>query len=362
MPIIATSPRRCAWCAIAALLLATVTCDDRAGDMADGEVTAERRVVETVMAERGLLVERIESAGTIAGIEEVYVVAKTEGTIESVRFDLGDQISKGALLVTIDDESVAFNLREAREQVRIAELNFQAVQSLYEQQAASRTELAEARSRLDRARAQLAAARQASSNTRISAPIRGYIAAKEPVVVTGNYLTRGTRIAWLVDVSRIKVEVALGQREVTLVDTGTPARIEPHAGCPADSQLVGTVTAVAAGADPTTGSFTTVVAADNPCGITLKAGMTAAVVIETSLTDSTLIIPTSAFAGSTTVFVYNSARVRSRSVTRGQTVGNRTEILSGLSEGEAVVIRPPPTLESGQETDTAILGDSDAWQ
>ncbi len=344
------------------LMLFTPLCNDRNADGADSEVTPERRVLETVLARRGVLVERLESAGTIAGIDEVYVVAKTEGMIEKVYFELGDLVDDGAILVTIDNQSAAYSLRDAREQVRVARLNYEAIQRLYEQQAASRAERAEARSRLERALAQLAAAREAYANTRIAAPLSGYIATKEPIVVPGNYLTPGTRIAWIVDVSRVKVEVALGQREVALVDTGATARIAPHAGCPTDSQLVGTVAAIAAGADPATGSFTTVITADNPCGIGLKAGMTATVVIETSLTDSTVIVPTSAFADSATLFVFDSVRVQARSVTRGETVGNRTEVLEGLAAGEAVVARPPSTLESGQQADTVILGDSDVWQ
>ena len=332
------------------------------GDGAGGESEVRTQKLEVVTVTKGVLVSRIQSSGIIKGIQEIMVTSKTQGTIESVSFEIGDYKKQGETMVVVDNAEAAYNLQQARQALNAARLNLQAISKLYSQGAASDAELANARSAFNSAKSQYEAAKEANANTRIRAPIKGYIATKEPAITVGNNISPATPVALIVDLSRIRIEIPLGESNVSMVDTGALVMIIPFAQCKGDSQFSGKVTAVAAGANPATGSFTAVITADNPCGIALKSGMTATVIVQTSVRDSTFIIPTSSIIDSNKVFLFQGGEVRKRQIVRGETVGNRTEALSGLDSGMVVVITPPPGLTSGASVDTALLGESGSWQ
>lgn len=336
-------------------------CGNNGGNGED-MISGQKRVLEVVRAQRGIIEEQIQSSGTVKGIREVWVTAKAQGAIESVSFELGDSVNEGDPLIEIDDATVAYNMAEARERYQSAKMNLNAIENLAEQGAASRVEITNARSQFNSARSALEATREALSNTNVTAPITGHVAQKGPEITRGGYISPGTRIGKIIDLSRVIVEVSVGDREVLNIDTGLAARIIPYAGCPRDSQLAGRVTAIAAGADPATGSFTIIVEADNECGIRLRSGVPVTAVIETARNDSTILIPTSALADSRSIFVFEQGRVYRRRFTMGETIGNRTEALDGIDIGQPVVVTPPPGLTDGEEADTVLVSEKSLWE
>jgi multidrug efflux pump subunit AcrA (membrane-fusion protein) len=48
------------------------------------------------------------------------------------------------------------------------------------------------------------------------------------------------------------------------------------------------------------------------------------------------------------VFVYANGKVERRSVTLGETISGHRQVLSGLRDGERVVLSPPEALADGQ--------------
>lgn len=347
---------------VRALLCGILFCSCNDNQQTDGDTDiGVSRTVEVARVTRGMLRPSIEGSGTVKGIQEVWVTAKARGTIDSVTFELGDLVSKGQTLVTLDIQTARYNLQQAREQLRSARLNYNAIEQLAEKQAASEAELANARAQLNAARARFETAREAQDNVNVTAPITGRIADKQPIVTRGTAIAPGAQIARIVDLSRFQVEVPLGEREVIEVESGARVRILPYVNCPRDSQLTGRVTAIAAGADPATGSFTTVITSDDSCGSRLRAGMTVTVRIETTV-DSTILIPTSSIVDTNQVFVYDAGIVQRKELILGATFGNRTEVTSGLDTGDVVVITPPPDLSSQDSVDTSVVGATGTWE
>ncbi len=343
-------------------VLLLLSCGQQQSERQDISDDKTPRVLEVVRVSRGVINQRVESSGTIGGIEEVWVVSQSQGTITEIWFELGDRVKQGSILILLDNDAPRYSLAQANRQLESARLNYRAVKKLYDSEAASEAELANARGQLNKARAMFEQAQEALSNTRITTPINGFIAQKARDLTVGNYVAPGTRIAHVVDLSRIKVSIPLGEEEVIQVNRGSPAVIIPYSGCPIDSQIPAEVTAVAAGADQATGSFTALVEADNPCDTILRAGMTVTVLVDVSAGDSTLIIPTSALVEEDSVFVFSEGKADKRGVVIGRTVGNRTALRSGLDTGDVVIITPPPQLTDGEQIDTSLVGDSGVWE
>jgi membrane fusion protein (multidrug efflux system) len=331
---------------------------------AEGPAEARPLAVEALQVTRGELVRNIEAAGIVSGINEAYVVSETQGIIQGVSFELGDRVSEGQVLVKVDDTIPHLNMEQAKEQFEIAKLDLEATEKLFDNGSASKAELARARSAVNGAQALYQSALKTYRDCTIRAPIGGYVAEKENGITLGNYLSPGLRVAKIVDISSLKAEVAVGEGQVSLVAENAPATVlVPAAG---DQKLFeATVSAVAAGSDPATGSFPLVVVWKNPVGIAIKSGMSATVTIETQTQEPVVLIPSAAIVeqgGQSYVFTAEADRAALKPVQIGRRIGNIAEVLEGLEEGETLIISGLTSLRRGDPVQPSVIGESGSWQ
>ncbi len=331
---------------------------------AEGPDEVKPLAVEALTVTRGDLVRNIEAAGIVSGINEAYVVSETQGIIQSVSFELGDRVAEGQVLVKVDDTIPRLNMEQAKEQFEIAKLDLEATEKLFNDGSASKAELARARSAVNGTQARYQSALKTFRDCSIRAPIGGYIAGKESGITLGNYLSPGLRVARLVDISSLKAEVAVGEGQVSLVSAGAPATVLiPAAG---DQKLFqAAVSAVAAGSDPATGSYSVIVTWKNPVGNTIKSGMSATVTIQTQAQQPVVLIPSAAIveqAGQSFVFTAEEGRAAQKPVQVGRRIGNITEILDGLEEGQTLVISGLTALRRGDPVQPTVIGESGSWQ
>lgn len=339
-----------------ALLLSACGPDDEA-PVGESNTEPEPFAVEAVRAEMGFLVESIESAGLVSGINEAVVVSETTGIIEEVQFELGQEVASGDLLVQVDDTIEQLNMEQAENQYETAMIDLNAKEQSFESGNVSRAALIQARSTAQGAKAQYERAKKAYEDCSIRSPISGFIASKESTVSVGNYLTPGSRIARVVDLSELEVEIALGEGEIGLVEEGAPAVVRVGSVCE-EGPFEATVVAVAAGSDPATGSFAVVVRWPNPCGDKIKSGMSAEVTIEARNIEKQLIVPSSAIItedNKTYVKTVENNAVKQTQVELGRRRGNKTVITGGLTEGDLVILSRLTVLGEGDPVEPTIV-------
>jgi len=340
-------------------------CSDTETDLvSEGPVTDQPIAVEAIRITRGQLVNTINASGTIAGIREALVVSETQGIVEEVNFELGQEVEKGQVLLNVDDEIAELNMQQAAEQLENARIDYQTTENLIEKGGAARVDLLRARSALRGAEARYKQARKAYLDCAIASPIAGYIAAKEPAASLGNYLSPGMSIARVTDLSRIRLEVAVGEGVIGMIEEGAPAQVTISAACEQkvfDAQ----VTAVAAGSSPDTGSYLVVIEWENDCGPMLKSGMSAEASITPARGEPILLIPTAALLGREgrqVVFTDENGTAVQREVTIGNRLGGRAEVLSGIEEDDLVLISGITRLSEGDLIDSTIIGESGSWK
>jgi membrane fusion protein (multidrug efflux system) len=330
----------------------------------EGASEVKPLAVEALRVTRGELIRNIETAGIVSGINEAYVVSETQGIIQSVSFELGDRVSEGQVLVKVDDTIPRLNMEQAKEQLEIAKLDLEATEKLFNDGSASKAELARARSAVNGAQALHQSALKTFQDCTIRAPITGYIAGKESGITLGNYLSRSLRVARIVDISSLKAEVAVGEGQISLVAEKAPATVLiPAAG---DQKLFeASVSAVAAGSDPATGSYPVIVTWENPAGNAIKSGMSATVTIETQAQEPVVLIPSAAIVeqgGQNYVFTVEANRAAQKPIQVGRRIGNIAEILDGLKEGETLIISGLTALHRGNPVQPSVIGESGSWQ
>jgi membrane fusion protein (multidrug efflux system) len=198
----------------------------------------------------------------------------------------------------------------------------------------------------------------------VRAPVGGYVAARDASVSKGSFLNRGVRVARIVDLAVLRAEIAVGEREVGQVREGVTARVAVAGQC-APGEFDAVVKAVAAGADPGSGSFRVVVEWNNTCGSLIKSGMTATVTIPSAGQDTVVVVPTAALVvrdGRDAVLVAAGDRTVVRPVRKGRVAGNRTHILEGLAEGEVVIMSALGTLGPNDPVTVTLVGQSGTWR
>lgn len=342
--------------------------DDDAGpgsswNQTENQSEPKALAVEALTVSRGILNEYVEASGIISGINEAYVVSETQGIITLVNFELGDRIEKGQVLLKVDDKIQQINLEQAKIEYDNARLDYDAVQNLFDAGSASQSELNRANISLSGAKARYETALKAYNDCTLTAPISGLIAEKDNAVALGNYLNGGTRIARLVDISALKLEIAVGESEVGLLSEGAEAEVF----IPTCSRIenIGQIDAIAAGSDPATGSFTVIVTWDNQCPNIVRAGMTASVKIRTNEREPGIIVPSSAVftrQGTSYVYLEKDEAASLTEVSPGRVLGNRTEIESGLSIGEKIIVSGISSLREGTPVNSRVIGESGTWQ
>lgn len=320
--------------------------------------------VEAVEITRGILVPYVEANGVVSGIREAFVVSETQGIIKAVNFEIGDSIKAGAPMLQVSDTVARLNMEQARQQYDNARVDLEAAERFFRQGSASQTELSRARAAFNGARAVFEAAQKAFEDTTLKAPISGSVAWKDPVAAEGNLVSPGTRAARIVDMQELRISLSVGERQVGLIELGAEAAVTIPSACNI-GPVYGKVSAIASGSDLSTGSFTVIVTAPNPCFETIKAGMSAQVRITARENNPGLIVPTSSIVtreGGEYLFVAENGRARAVPLSGKSVSGNRTSITGDVQEGEYVVISGLSVLRPGRGVSATVVGKSGEWK
>ncbi len=203
----------------------------------------------------------------------------------------------------------------------------------------SAADLASYQKAVDAASAQVAVAQQALAQATIASPIAGTVVAANLAV--GDSVTSGSSTANVIVQGEggFEVSTTIGIDRITHVEVGQAASVVPDG---SDTPLEGKVSSIGIVPDPnsSTTSYLVRIGLEQP-GKALDNGATGTVSIVTQSARSALAVPTSAVTttGSRhTVEVLDGDGTRQVAVQVGAVGGTWTEIKSGLSSGQTVVL------------------------
>jgi RND family efflux transporter MFP subunit len=317
----------------------------------DAGVAAEvaGRVVATPV-ERGSRVGANDSLVRLAAAEGEAQAIEAQANAAQIEARLG--IANGAPFAVESVPEVA----NARASVQLARSEFVRAQTLYGQkllsqaefdQRSAQNEAAERQYDMARntaaqqyqsllaARARVTLAQKALSDTTVRAPFAGVVG--ERFVSVGDYVTRGTKVATVMRVDPLRVELTVPEQYVAAVAEGRAVTFVVDA-YPGET-FTGRVRYVSPSVAADTRALTLEAVVPNPNN-RLKPGFFATAQIEQATMQPGLLVPATAvrtIAGTARVFVVNGDRVEERVVMVGQPIGGLVEVTSGLTAGEQVV-------------------------
>ncbi len=372
-------------------------------------VTAEKITRKTI-------VETIPANGKIKPVVEVKISPDVSGEIVELNFKEGDHIKRGDLIIKIKQD-VYISMRDRAEaslnsvKAQLTQLQAQFVQieqaynrtkTLYEQKALSEAEYESSQSQYRMAKEQIksaefnvksasAALKEAEENlikTVIYAPMDGIISkmsVEKGERVVGTSQMAGTEMLRIANFEDMEVLVDVNENDIIRINQGDTATIEVDAY--PNRKFTGLVTQIANSAKNIGSAIEQVtnfevkvyILAESYADLAesgknpFRPGMSASVSIQTARKDSILTIPLQAITTRTDLIadsikknmsisdileqvfiVKEDNTVEVRTITTGIQDLSSIEVLTGLQEGESIVIGPFSAISKTLKKGTAV--------
>ncbi len=295
------------------------------------------------------LTESLSLTGTIVANNDVAIVAETQGRVVAVSAKIGDVKSAGSTLVLIDDELKKAEFMKAEVSYERAKKDADRFSKLREERAATEWQKESAWQASKIAEAEYIRARKAYRDTRITSPISGVVTSRP--VDLGTMVQPGMVVANVVDISKLKVKLNVAEQDAFKLKTGDPVEVstDVYPGV----KFEGRIASISAKADESH-TYPVEVSLPNSKQNPLMAGMFGRVNFVSMKGSETVAIPREALVGSVKnpqVFVVENAIAKRRDLVVGATVGTNIAVLSGVKEGETVVVNGQSNLKDGVVVD-----------
>jgi RND family efflux transporter MFP subunit len=336
--------------------------------------------------------------GSLVAYDQATISVKVPGRLRSITVDLGSLVQRGQLIAQIEPQDYQLRVRQAEAavaQVRVrlglpitgtnddidpeqtslvrqahvlaeeARANRERLAALFEQGITPRAQVdtAEASykvtlSRLEDAReeihnrravliqrrSELEIARQQLADVSVYAPFDGAIQEKRASV--GEYLAAGAPLATIVRMDPLRLRAEVPEREVPNIRVGQTVRVTTE-GDP--NVYTGRIARLSPSITPQNRMLMVEAEVKNTNGA-LRPGSFARAEIVTDDRGMSLTVPTSSiinFAGVEKIIIVKDGKAVEKSITTRRRTAEWTEVVSGVTVGEAVVLEPG-NLQSGQ--------------
>jgi len=362
------------------------------------EITRETEV-ETVRS--SAVVDYYQAVGTVQAKTRSVIASRIMGNIVGLRVREGDRIRAGQTLVELENRDAGIQIQKAQAGVReildsleevdrtiraaesgrvaaqanetLAGKTFNRYQALFDRHSVSPQEFDEVRAkfevakaereraermlqaakarhnqvsaRIDQAKAEVSNARVYASYARLTSPIDGVVISKH--VDVGSMAIPGAPLLTIENDSKYQLEVSVEESQLSKIRPGDQAQVEIEALGVHD--LTGSVEEIVPVADPRSRSYTVKVSLPN-AGAQLCSGLYGKVRFVTGERRA-LAIPQKAITQRgqlVAVFVVDQAGVaRMRLIKTGKSLGETVEVLSGLNDGEQIVVDQVESIQDG---------------
>jgi HlyD family secretion protein len=353
----------------------------------------DNKVVDVEKVTTRALTPTVLASGTLTYESQVTLAPEVTGRVKEILVEEGDAVRIDQLLMRLDPKSPLAAIEQSKALVRQARLTIERRQVDYDAQVTkvkryealratgmvdvnsldaliSARDLAEvdlrtSREQLSQAQAQLAQAEESLAKTEIRSPLNGkvtaiYVKVGQTAVPSFSGIA-GSTLVDVADTTSIDAEINVDETDIARVKVGAKARVVPAAF--PDKTLEGTVDQVAIAPRQQLGaqnkSYPVRIRLTNTEGVIFHPGMSCRAEVLTGLAGDVkvLAVPVGALRyednpdkssqaekSLASVFVVESGKAVKRAVTTGTADDSYIAIVSGLKDGEQVVVGPAKTL------------------
>ncbi|MET0287503.1 MAG: efflux RND transporter periplasmic adaptor subunit [Polyangiales bacterium] len=358
--------------AFCAALATVVGCGDKGEKLtqlpaADGKGAAPVAVrVSAATVTRQPIVRGVVANGTTEPARVADLGPQMTGRIGAMLVREGDKVKQGQNLVRLDADEASLRVQQtaagaaqAKAQYELARAEYERLAPLLDRGTITPQQLQRLESQRDALKSATEAAHVAQSdaarmqtNTTVRAPFAGVISKVSMEVGEVATMMPPSTLVRLVDLSSVDVRVRVHERELSRIAIGDA--IEANFSS-SKQKAQGKVTFISPEIDPRTRNAEVVTRIPNPQGL-LRAGMFAEIAIKPHAVDDSLVIPSSAVAGTGDdryVYVIDGTAAKRVKVRVAPVDGRLVELLEGLPVGTRIVSEGLGRLSDGAALEVA---------
>ncbi|MGM0586776.1 MAG: efflux RND transporter periplasmic adaptor subunit [Bacteroidota bacterium] len=278
--------------------------------------------------------DKIFTTGTILANEEVELLSESSGKITDIYFEEGQTVSKGQILLKINDSELQAQRQRTQYRLSLAEKREERQSRLLEKGGISQEDYEATLNEVNVLKSELALIDAQIDKSEIRAPFEGIIGLK--YVSEGDYISPTTRIAGLQDIQPVKIDFSIPERYAYQIEKGKKVTFTVQG---VNQTFEGEIYAVEPKIDTQTRTVSLRAISDNEENILLP-GAFADIQLILQTYDDAKMIPSIALIpelNGQKVFVSRSGKAVSVPVTTGIRTEKAVQVLDGLSMGDTVL-------------------------
>lgn len=311
-------------------------------------------VVAVAEAKSEVLPNLLTAVGDLAAINQVNVTTDVNGRVTEILFQPGAEVKAGDPLLQIYDAPDQSDLASYKAQTLAAQLALDRAKTLLAKSFGPQATVDQAQAAYDQGAAAVAKTEAIISQKRITAPFSGVLGVR--LVQLGQYLSAGTQIVSLTDLSRLYLNFTVTEKDRSVLDVGQTVRIKVDA-YPGRT-FEGKITTIEPQISADTRNVRVQATLENPNRI-LQPGMFASTTVELPSKPAVITVPETAvdytLYGDSVWLITATKGADGKEalktdrtfVKTGQRLNGRVVITSGVKPGDRVVAVGQLKLQSG---------------
>jgi membrane fusion protein, multidrug efflux system len=294
------------------------------------------------------LEDKLSVVGSVVANEEVQLSCETAGKITKIYFEEGSMVSKGQLLLELNDADLQAQIKKAQIRKELLEKKKIRDIQLHAKKGVSDEALENLLADLETVKSEIEFIKAQIDKTKLKAPFGGQIGIR--YISEGSYLTPNTKIADLVDISQVKIEFSIPEKYSGSLRKGGEIGFT-LAGKTMD--YTGRIYAIDPKVDASTRTLRMRAITANPKGEILP-GSFASIKLNMSDIGNSKMIPTQSVIpemDKKKVFLVKNGKAQSQAIITGIRTETQVQVLEGLNEGDSVVVSGILQLTEGANVD-----------
>lgn len=295
--------------------------------------------VVAVEATKRPVTESLSLIGSTTANEMVELKSETDGLVEKINFEEGQQVEQGRLLVQLEESKLSAQLAEAEANFKFSQINYDRAKQLLTDKLISQQEYEQTTASFQMNQAGLDLKKRQLQDTKILAPFAGVVGSRS--ISPGQVITKSTTLTWVIDLDPVKVEFNVPEKFLSQLAIGQS--IDVTVAAFPGRKFTGEVFFVSSYVDPNTRTALVKARIPNPKQ-ELKPGMFANLDLTLRVLEAAIVVPEVAInqlleGGEATLYVVDKEnKATLRKVKLGVRTPGFVEVSSGVDAGDMVIV------------------------
>lgn len=303
--------------------------------------------VETEIARVGCIKHYISAVGTLKPYDSVIIKSEVDAKISNIYFKEGTDVKDGDLLIEFDSVKAKAALQEAEAQYRKAKSQFEPANALANKGVVSKLEKEMKQADLESCAARVDSYKNILEKHKVFAPIEGVVGLRE--ISVGEFISAGKDLIKIVDCYPLKIDFKVPENNIVDVFVGKCVDVRSDV---AKGTFSAMIIAIDPECEPATHSFNVraILEVQNP---NLRPGGFVRVSIPIEEGRNSILVPESAVerddSDDVVMKISDGIAIRIPVIT-GMRKNGEVEIISGLNDGDEVIVRGMHVIDGHQVT------------